>query len=173
MVIGEGTNEIQRLVIARGLLARARRLGGRWPEDPPAVGQLAEHLVGVLPEPRAPGRNGGRATSEKLTGPLTERWVPARAASVDLDDPVVGEQLGVDDHLGRGLGRGPPHALLVEPLRPDVEGVLGDDLVQEGDDLGPVAADGAGVGEARVVEQLGAAEGTAHRRGCGGPPRGR
>ena len=27
MVIGEGTNEIQRLVIARGLLARARRLG--------------------------------------------------------------------------------------------------------------------------------------------------
>ena len=25
MVIGEGTNEIQRIVIARGLLARARR----------------------------------------------------------------------------------------------------------------------------------------------------
>jgi alkylation response protein AidB-like acyl-CoA dehydrogenase len=27
MVIGEGTNEIQRLVIARGLLARARAQG--------------------------------------------------------------------------------------------------------------------------------------------------
>ena len=71
MVIGEGTNEIQKLVIARGLLARGAALGrGR-----PTVGQLPEHLVGVLPEVRHRRRSAGPATSEKRTGPLTERCV--------------------------------------------------------------------------------------------------
>ena len=56
MVIGEGTNEIQRLVIARGLLARARAqaLRRRRPSLPAIgrLGQLRQDLVGVLAELR-------------------------------------------------------------------------------------------------------------------------
>ncbi len=77
MVIGEGTNEIQRLVIARGLLARARDHGLTTvrPADPDAtrrpsratasLGQLGEHLVGVLPErgDRRPRLGGPRRRS--------------------------------------------------------------------------------------------------------------
>ena len=46
MVIGEGTNEIQRLVIARGLLARARdRATGSLDRSPPRSIALAEHAA--------------------------------------------------------------------------------------------------------------------------------
>ena len=50
MVIGEGTNEIQRMVIARGLLARARARRMTRLAVVAAIGDLPDHLVGVLPE---------------------------------------------------------------------------------------------------------------------------
>ena len=60
---------------------------------------------------RGPAAYRRPGTSEKLTGPLTDRCTVPAATPVDLDDPVVDQQLGVGDDFGRRLGRGPPHAL--------------------------------------------------------------
>ena len=112
------------------------------------VGQSASTSSVCSPSAGTGTRRTGDVTSEKLTGPLTDRCTVPFAA-FDVDEPVVGQQLRVLDHLGRRLRRRPPHPLAVEALGPLGQRPLGDDLVEEGDDLGPVAADGRGVGEAR------------------------
>ncbi len=100
------------------------------------------------------GRTGA---SEKVTGPLTDRW-GRRALLEQLHESVVGRQLRVVEDLGRAPGRRPPHPLALEALGPDVEGLGGDDLVQDGDDLGPVPAQRPRTLEARIVGQTVAAE---------------
>ena len=160
MVIGEGTNEIQRLVIARGLLARARLRAERRPRCTGVPASSPEHLVGVLRRGAAPA---DRAHGHVREAHRAVDRPPDRRAALHLDEAVVGQQLRVLDHLGRRLRRRPPDALAVEPLRPLGQGSLGDDLVEEGDELGAVPADGRGVGEALVLEQVGSAEGAADR----------
>ena len=85
---------------------------------------------------------------------------PAGVVS-ELDDAVVRQELRVLQHGGRALGRRPPDAGTVETLGPDVERLRRDDLVQRGDDLDAVLADGARVSEARIGQQVLAAERTA------------
>ena len=114
------------------------------------------------------GPAGPAGTSEKLTGPRTDRWAGTAGTLGDVDQATGGQELGVFDHLGRCLGRGPPDALGLEALGPLVEGPGGDDLVEHGDHLRPVLPDGLGVGEAGVLEQFGAGRGRGTRRGGDG-----
>ena len=69
MIIGEGTNEIQRIVIARGLLARAQENRLAQPEvQRTSVFELGRR--GVRPDLGA-GPVTGRGRPRKVTGPLT------------------------------------------------------------------------------------------------------
>ena len=122
MVIGEGTNEIQKLVIARGLLARARQ-PGLAPAGVVASGELARSPRRCALRGQGPAQS-WRATSEKLTGPFTERCAVARTATVDLDDAVVGQELWVFDDFGRRLSRRPPRPLRRRSAPPTRRGVV-------------------------------------------------
>ena len=91
-------------------------LGGLGRRVSGATGQSPEHLVGVLAQARNrrhPPTGGVREGHRPVHRPL-----PAGGAAIDLDEPIVGLQLRVFDHLGRSLRRGPPHALSVEALPP-------------------------------------------------------
>ena len=109
MVIGEGTNEIQRLVIARGLLAPRPRSVLR--------SNLGQHLRGVGAELRR--RRGGtdwniRKADWAVDGPP---WCPVGVVA-EFEEPVIRRQLRVDQNVGRALCRRPPDALGVKTLRP-------------------------------------------------------
>ena len=95
MVIGEGTNEIQRLVIARGLLGpgSARPAVSRLSRVASALGELG----------RAPRRCAPRATGTGAIGPAgdageahraVDRALRHRGAAIDLDEAVVGQRAG-------------------------------------------------------------------------------
>ena len=162
MVIGEGTNEIQRIVIARGLLARARGSGLTVPAHGRRSAQSRRSTSSVCcPSPGAGGA-GRSGRSEKLTGPLTERWVSPPAPSRASRKPSFAASCG-SSSTSAGPCAGAHHTPSRSKRSAQTSrGCPGDDLVQERDDLGAVAADGARVGEARVREQVRSAEGPAH-----------
>ena len=107
MVIGEGTNEIQRIVIARGLLARARART-ELPPARPELGQLLEDGLGVLAEP---GRRTRRPDGgvRKADRPVHQALRSAVVTEVEVDEPVIGCELRILEHVRWAHRRGPPH----------------------------------------------------------------
>ena len=79
----------------------------------------------------------------------------------DLDDPVL-NHLGVRDHLAAPEHRCGGHDLAVETREDFRRRPFGDLLVHDRPALGPVVAERGGGFEARVLDQLLAAEGAAH-----------
>ena len=124
MVIGEGTNEIQRLVIARGLLARAHGLTERRQVARSSVGpalgtaRLCPRPVaraGVVP--RRIGDDVGEADR------AVDRAHGHRRST--LDEPVVGRRAGGPRAPRPESAPAPTTPLAVETLGPLAEGPLG------------------------------------------------
>ena len=176
MIIGEGTNEIQRIVIARGLLARARGSGlssSLVAPAPAACAELGQHLVGVLAEAAAPARpvdgqvreahravDGAPRSSRRPRRAArgTRRW--RRAAGPRARPPAPGP---APTRRPRASKRSAHSSRVRSPTI----------VVEDGDHLGAVLAQRPGVGEAGVVAQVRPAEGAVAPCRCGGPPRGR
>ncbi len=116
MVIGEGTNEIQRIVIARGPARPGPRLSG---PSPARAASSASTSSVCSPEQRRRRRRPHRDVREAHRA--VDRPPRSRRPVDELDETVVGRQLRVVEDLGRALGRRPPHALAVEALGPLVE----------------------------------------------------
>src|SRR5208283_1814618 len=81
----------------------------------------------------------------------------------DLDDPVIGQQLRVRDDLRRCPGRCPPDTLAFKSHFPLRQRTLGDELVENPNDLDTVSPDGRSVGEAGVKSKFGPSERSADR----------
>ena len=185
MVIGEGTNEIQRIVIARGLLARPRRTSslhglGLHSGSPrvavpfgPARAASSASTSSVCSPSRGAGAAGPTGRSEKLTGPLTERRLVPSASLRSSRKPSLAASCG-SSSTSAGPCAGAHHTPTASKRSAHSARVaLGHDVVEHGDHLGPVGAQRPGVGEAGVVQQVRPLEGAADAGRCGDPPRGR
>ena len=147
MVIGEGTNEIQRLVIARGLLARARSrsaLGGRR-----LVGLRRRASSARAPRRCARPRRGAGAARPRgevgeVDGPVDGPPGFRRVSSSHVWRRAVGPASCGSSSTSAGPWAGAHHTPSRSKRSAQTSsGLLGEDLVEHGDDLGAVAADGA------------------------------